>query len=42
LQLLERLGFSSVMADRSAGDRLYAVKDEFYMPDRMFCIRAVK
>jgi len=42
LQLLEGLGFSSVMADRSAGDRLYAVKDEFYMPDRMFCIRAVK
>ena len=42
VKVLEEIGFSEVAADRSAGDRLYAVKDEFYMPDRMFCIRAVK
>lgn len=42
LQVLRRIGFSIAEADTSAGDRLYAVKDEFYMPDRMFCIRAVK
>ena len=40
--ILKELGFSEVEADRSAGDRLYAVKDQFYMPDRMFCLRAVK
>jgi hypothetical protein len=42
LQVLDKIGFSEVEADRGAGDRLYAEKDQFYMPDRMFCIRAVK
>ncbi len=42
VKTLKEIGFSEVEADRGAGDRLYAVKDEFYMPDRMFCIRAVK
>ena len=42
LQVLDKIGFSEVDADRGAGDRLYAEKDQFYMPDRMFCIRAVK
>ena len=42
IQILNDIGFREVEADRAAGDRLYAVKDEFYMPDRMFCIRAVK
>lgn len=42
VQTLREIGFSEVEADRGAGDRLYAVKDDFYMPDRMFCIRAVK
>lgn len=42
IQILNDIGFREVEADRAAGDRMYAVKDEFYMPDRMFCIRAVK
>ena len=42
LRMLEQTGFTEVSADSSAGDRLYGVKDRFYMPDRMFCIRAVK
>ena len=42
VKVLKDIGFGEVEADREAGDRLYAVKDEFYMPDRMFCIRAVK
>jgi hypothetical protein len=40
--VLKEIGFSEVEADRGAGDSLYAEKDQFYMPDRMFCIRAVK
>ncbi len=40
--VLKDIGFKEVSADSSAGDRLYGVKDRFYMPDRMFCIRAVK
>jgi hypothetical protein len=40
--VLNRLGFRSVTADSGAGDRLYSIRDQFYMPDRMFCIRAVK
>lgn len=42
IEVLREVGFTEVSADRSAGDRLYGVKDRFYMPDRMFCIRAVK
>ena len=41
-QVLENIGFSGISTDLSAGDRLYGIKDKFYMPDRMFCIRAVK
>ena len=42
VEVLRQIGFGEVSADRSAGDRLYGVKDRFYMPDRMFRIRAVK
>ena len=42
VEVLEKTGFSEVTADREAGDRLYSRRDQFYMPDRMFCIRAVK
>ena len=42
VEVLKKAGFSSVDADISAGDRLYGIKDQFYIPDRMFCIRAVK
>jgi len=41
-EALKEAGFKSVETDLSAGDRLYSIKDRFYMPDRMFCIRAVK
>jgi SAM-dependent methyltransferase len=42
IEVLKQIGFKDVRADRTAGDRLYAEKDQFYMPDRMFSIRAVK
>lgn len=42
LRVLKDIGFSQVTADTGAGDRLYGIKDQFYMPDRMFRIRAVK
>ena len=41
-QVLTEIGFRSVEIDPEVGDRLYAEKDAFYMPDRMFGIRAVK
>lgn len=41
-EVLKGIGFSEVSADLSVGDRLYGEKDRFYMPDRMFCVRAVK
>lgn len=40
--VLREIGFIGIEYDREAGDRLYGQKDQFYMPDRMFCIRAVK
>ena len=42
LEVLRDIGFAEVSVDRGAGDRLYGIKDRFYMPDRMFCIRASK
>lgn len=41
-EVLKEIGFEQVECDKEAGDRLYREKDMFYMPDRMFCIRAVK
>ncbi|WP_026511158.1 class I SAM-dependent methyltransferase [Butyrivibrio sp. LC3010] len=42
VEVMEKLGFSEVMTDISVGDRIYATKDEFYMPDRMFGIYGLK
>ncbi len=42
LEVLQEIGFREAEADLSVGDRLYGEKDQFYMPDRMFGIRAVK
>lgn len=41
-EVLRKIGFKAISADPGAGDRLYGEKDEFYMPDRMFRITAVK
>ena len=41
-EILRQIGFRDIEADLSAGDRLYKEKDEFYMPDRMFRITAIK
>jgi len=40
--VLKEIGFRKIELDTGAGDRLYKEKDEFYMPDRMFRITAVK
>jgi SAM-dependent methyltransferase len=40
--VLKELGFCDVNCDIDFGNRLYAEKDEFYMPDRMFMIVAMK
>ena len=42
IETLIAAGFQEAAADLSVGDRLYGTKDQFYMPDRMFCVRAVK
>lgn len=39
---LEKIGFVKIRTDLTVGDRLYGMRDQFYMPDRMFSIRAVK
>ena len=40
--VLARLGYQDVFIDLSVGDRLYQEQDDFYMPDRMFLVKAVK
>ena len=42
LEVLPQIGFREVTVDTTVSDRIYAVKDEFYTPDRVFGIRAVK
>ena len=41
-EVLKKVGFSSVSVDRAFGDRIYSEKDEFYIPDKMFMISAIK
>ena len=40
--VLKKTGFRNIETDTGAGDRFYGIKDKFYMPDRIFRIRAVK
>ena len=42
IRVLKEIGFETVETDMDAGDRLYGIRDKFYMPDRLFCIKAVK
>lgn len=42
IETLKHIGFHEVKSDLSVGDRIYGEKDQFYMPDRMFGIMAVK
>ena len=42
VDILYQIGFESVEADCEFSDRMYDVKDEFYIPDRMFMISAKK
>ena len=42
IEVLNGIGFREVTADRSVGNRIYAERDSFYIPDRMFAVRAVK
>ena len=40
--VLRKIGYVNVVSDPKVGDRLYGEKDQFYMPDRMFLIKAQK
>ena len=42
LEVLEKIGFESADADTNFADRIFSEKDEFYIPDRMFMIYAIK
>lgn len=41
-EVLTHIGFSNVQTDLSFADRIFAEKDEFYIPDKMFMIAAEK
>ena len=40
--VLEEIGFKNIITDKTFGERIFIEKDEFYIPDKMFSIRAVK
>lgn len=41
-EVLSHIGFEDIRCDREFCDRIFAERDEFYIPDRMFMIRARK
>lgn len=41
-EILEHIGFKNVSVDLDFGDRIFIEKDEFYIPDKMFCVSAEK
>lgn len=42
VNVLEEIGFKNIIIDKTFGDRIFVEKDEFYIPDKMFSIRAKK
>ena len=40
--ILEEIGFIDVVTDTDFAARVFAERDEFYIPDKMFSIKAVK
>ncbi|MCR4904142.1 MAG: methyltransferase domain-containing protein [Butyrivibrio sp.] len=41
-EVLRKLGFTSIETDPGFGSRIYIEQDEFYIPDKMFMIKAIK
>lgn len=41
-KILSEIGFNNVNTDEDFGTRIFLEHDEFYIPDRMFCITATK
>ena len=42
IELLTKMGASSVSIDTTVGPRIYAEEDEFYIPVPMFLVKAIK
>lgn len=42
VHVLEEIGYKDILIDKTFGERIFVEKDEFYIPDKMFSIRAVK
>ena len=42
VEVLEKIGFHKITTDMDVSDRIYREENQFYVPDRMFSIRAVK
>ena len=40
-EVLEQIGFDSIETDLNFGDRIFKEHDQFYIPDKLFSIRAV-
>ncbi len=41
-EVLSKIGFKNVNADIEFGNRIFIEHDEFYIPDKMFCISGIK
>ena len=42
VHILEEIGFKDIITDKTFGDRIFVERDEFYIPDKMFSIKAIK
>jgi SAM-dependent methyltransferase len=40
--ILEEIGFAEINCDTEFSSRMFIERDEFYIPDKMFCIKATK
>ncbi len=41
-EILKSIGFDRIAIDKDFGSRIFIEKDEFYIPDKMFCVSAQK
>ncbi|WP_051195070.1 class I SAM-dependent methyltransferase [Pseudobutyrivibrio ruminis] len=42
VKVLEEIGFKDILTDKTFGERIFVERDEFYIPDKMFSIKAIK
>ena len=42
VEVLKQIGFNAIETDLNFGDRIFKEHDEFYIPDKIFNLKAIR